>query len=85
MMQKNGTLYLEDGEHSAKQLFDAVLHEINTCSLLKTKLPYQEFVLPARKVIEKDPGWVGHFEDPDNQKFFLSDVHDYLYLKYGRN
>ena len=83
-MQQDGTLYLAEDEETLDILFDAVVVAISDSGLLKTKLPYTEFVLPSRKVIEGDEGWVGHFKERDNRKFFLSDIYDYLYLIYGR-
>ena len=85
MMQMNGTLYLKEDEQSLDTLFDAVVQAITACTVLKPKLPYNEFVLPSRKVLEGDHGWIGHFEERDNRRFFLSDIYDYLYLLYGRN
>ncbi|HHD77308.1 MAG TPA: hypothetical protein ENK97_00795 [Campylobacteraceae bacterium] len=85
MMQQDGTLYLDEDDARLDTLFDAVVHAICECGPLKTKLPYNEFVLPSRKVLEGDAGWVGHFKERDNRRFFLSDIHDYLTLLYGRN
>lgn len=85
MLQQDGTLYLNEDNEALDTIFDAVIQAITSCSLLKTKLPYNEFVLPSRKVIEGDSGWVGHFEERDNRRFFLSDIYDYLYLLYGRH
>ncbi|UFH58368.1 hypothetical protein [Sulfurovum mangrovi] len=85
MMQMNGTLYLKEDEQSLDTLFDAVIQAITTATVLKPKLPYNEFVLPSRKVLEGDQGWIGHFEERDNRRFFLSDIYDYLYLLYGRS
>jgi len=85
MMRKDGKLYLDEDEERLDMLFDAVITAITTCTILKLKLPYNEFVLPSRKVLEHDEGWVGHFEERDNRRFFLSDIYDYLYLLYGRN
>ena len=85
MMQMNGTLYLKEDEHTLDTLFDAVVQAITTSTVLKPKLPYNEFVLPSRKVLEGDQGWIGHFEERDNRRFFLSDIYDYLYLLYGRS
>lgn len=78
------TLYLQAEGERLDELFDAVVTAINDCGPLKAKLPYNEFVIPCRKVAEGDPGWVGHFEDRDNRRFFLSDVHDYLILFYKK-
>lgn len=85
MMQMNGSLYLKEDEACLDTLFDAVVQAITACTVLKPKLPYKEFVLPSRKVLEGDQGWVGHFEERDNRRFFLSDIYDYLYLVYGRS
>jgi len=83
-MQQNGTLYLDDNDEKVDTLYEAVVDAINDCGLLKPTLPYNEFVLPCRKVREHDSGWVGHFDERDNRRFFLSDIYDYLYLLYGR-
>ena len=85
MMQQDGTLYLDQDEEKLDMLFDAVIMAITDCTELKLKLPYYEFVLPSRKVLELDGGWVGHFADRDNRRFFLSDIYDYLYLMYHRH
>ena len=85
MLRKDGKLYLDKDEEVLDMLFDAVTAAITDCTVLKLKLPYNEFVLPSRKVLEQDKGWVGHFEERDNRRFFLSDVHDYLYLLYGHS
>jgi hypothetical protein len=84
LMKRDGRLYLEEETEILDQLFMAVIQAIDTSTALKLQLPYQEFVLPSRKVLNKDPGWVRHFKDRDNCRFFLSDVHDYLRLRYGR-
>ena len=83
-MQQDGTLYLDEDEEKLDDLYEAVVDAINACGLLKPTLPYNEFVLPCRRVREDDSGWVGHFEERDNRRFFLSDIYDYLYLLYGR-
>ena len=83
-MQQDGTLYLDEDEEKLDDLYEAVVDAINDCGLLKPTLPYNEFVLPCRRVRENDSGWVGHFEERDNRRFFLSDIYDYLYLLYGR-
>ena len=82
--QKDGNLYLAEESESLDMLFDAVINAINSCGSLKPHLPYNEFVRPSRKVLEGDAGWVGHFEERDNRRFFLSDIHDYLYLLYAK-
>lgn len=83
-MHMDGSLYLGDDEETLDTLFDAVVQAINDTTLLKPSLPYNEFVLPSRKVLENDAGWVGHFEERDNRRFFLSDIYDYLSLLYSR-
>lgn len=85
LFQQDGTLYLKDDDESLDSLFEAVIHAVSDCGTLKAKLPYMEFVLPSRKVIEGDDGWVGHFEERDNRRFFLSDIYDYFHLMYGRH
>lgn len=84
-MQQDGTLYLQEDDEKLDELYEAVVDAINACGLLKPTLPYNEFVLPCRKVRENDSGWIGHFEERDNRRFFLSDIYDYLYLLYGRH
>ncbi len=81
--RRDGKLYLDGETETLDALFDAVVGAINDCGPLKAQLPYNEFVLPCRKVAEGDPGWVGHFEERDNRRFFLSDVHDFLRLFYA--
>ena len=84
MMQIDGSIYLEEDSEKIDTLYEAVVDAINDCGLLKPTLPYNEFVLPCRKVREGDRGWIGHFEEWDNRRFFMSDVYDYLVLLYGR-
>jgi hypothetical protein len=81
--RRDGKLYLDGDEETLDSLFDAVVDAINDCGPLKPQLPYNEFVLPSRLTAEGDPGWVGHFEERDNRRFFLSDVHDFLRLFYA--
>lgn len=81
--QKDGNLYLTKDEESLDMLFDAVVDAINAAGPLKAKLPYNEFVHPCKMVKQNDAGWVGHFQERDNRRFFLSDIHDYLKLVYG--
>jgi len=76
-------LYLTKDEESLDMLFDAVVDAINAAGPLKAKLPYNEFVHPCKMVQQNDAGWVGHFQERDNRRFFLSDIHDYLKLVYG--
>ena len=82
--QKDGSLYLVEDVGSLDMLFDAVVNAINDCGPLKAQLPFNEFVRPSREVAAGDPGWVGHFEERDNRRFFLSDIYDYLRLMYGK-
>lgn len=81
--QKNGNLYLTEDNDSLDMLYDAIVDAINECGVLKAELPYQEFVHPCKQVRAGDAGWIGHFEERDNRRFFLSDIHDYLQLVYG--
>lgn len=74
-------LYLVEDPFKIDLLFEEVVDQINHCGILKTKLPFIEFVKPSREFADGDPGWVGHFEDDrDNKRFFLSDVYDFLTL-----
>ncbi len=80
--RSDGNLYQSDDDEKVDAVFEAVIVAIDSCGELKPHLPYNEFVRPSRAVLEGDPGWVGHFEERDNRKFFLSDVHDFLRLFY---
>jgi hypothetical protein len=82
--RRDGKLYLDESRETLDAIFDAVVDAINACGPLKPHLPYNEFVLPSRLTAEGDPGWVGHFEERDNRRFFLSDVYDYLRLFYSK-
>ncbi len=73
-------LYLVKDPFKIDLLFDDVVDAINNATVLKTKLPHIEFVLPSREIAKGDAGWIGHFEDRDNKRFFLSDVYDFLTL-----
>lgn len=81
--QKDGQLYLTNENEVLDDLYEAVVDAINDCGPLKAQLPYQEFVHPCKMVRENDSGWIGHFNERDNRRFFLSDIHDYLKLIYG--
>jgi len=81
--QKYGSLYLNEDVESLDVLFNSVVDAINDCGPLKAQLPYTEFVHPCKQVRDGDAGWVGHFEERDNRRFFLSDIYDYLKLIYG--
>ena len=82
--QKDGNLYLTADDETLDAIFEAVVNAINDCGPLKATLPYNEFVLPSKLTAAGDPGWAGHFEERDNRRFFLSDIHDYFQLLYGR-
>lgn len=82
--QQDGSLYMGDDIQTLDALFDAVVAAINDSGPLKAALPFNEFVRPSREVAAGDSGWVGHFEERDNRRFFLSDIHDYLQLMYGK-
>jgi hypothetical protein len=82
--QRDGSLYLIDDEETLDALFDAVVDAINDCGTLKAQLPHREFIHPSKMVAEGDKGWVGHFEDRDNRRFFLSDIYDFLKLFYDK-
>lgn len=79
----DGQIYMSHDCDAICNLFDSVVASICETTLLKPELPYQEFVHPSNQVIAGDPGWVGHFEELDNKKFFLSDVYDFLTLYFG--
>lgn len=76
----DGTLYKWDDNDKVDTLFEAVVTAINDCGILKPQLPQKEFVVPCRKYAAGDRGWREHFDNRDNRRFFLSDVHDYLTL-----
>jgi len=79
---KDGNLYLTQDDETLDTLYDAVINAINDCGSLKAELPYQEFVHPCKQLLAGDAGWIGHFNERDNRRFFLSDIHDYLSLLY---
>ncbi|MBU0632949.1 hypothetical protein KKA17_09900 [bacterium] len=81
--QRDGSLYLIEDEETLDELFDAVVDAINNCGSFKMMLPYTEFVHPCKQVRAGDEGWIGHFKERDNRRFFLSDIYDYLKLIYG--
>ena len=82
--KRDGELYLNEDTQTLNSLFDAVVLAINSCGPLKSELPYNEFVLPSKRIEEGDEGWRGHFEDLDNRRFFLSDVYDFLSMFYSK-
>jgi len=82
--KRDGELYLNEETQTLNELFDAVVDAINAAGILKTQLPYNEFVLPSKRIQEGDAGWIGHFNEADNQRFFLSDVYDFLRLFYSK-
>jgi hypothetical protein len=80
--QRDGSLYLIEDEETLDALFDAIVFAINDSGIFKTMLPYIEFVYPCKRVYEGDAGWIGHFDERDNRRFFLSDLYDFLKLFY---
>jgi hypothetical protein len=76
----DGNLYLDIDDEKLDTLFDTITLSITQCGVLKAKLPYREFVQPSQKYTDNEQSWRGHFEDRDNRRFFLSDVHDFLTL-----
>lgn len=80
---KDGKLYLNIDDDMLDDLFENVTQAINECGVLKPTLPYDIFVHPSKQYWADDQSWVGHFEDRDNRRFFLSDIHDYLILFQG--
>ncbi len=82
--KRDGELYLNEDTQTLNELFAAVVLAINTSGVLKTQLPYNEFVLPSKRIDEGDEGWIGHFSEADNRRFFLSDVYDFLKLFYSK-
>jgi len=76
--QKNGKLYLDDDIESLDSLFDATVDAINSCGTFKI-----EFVHPCKEIAAGDDGWIGHFNERDNRRFFLSDLYDFLKLFYS--
>ena len=82
--KRDGGLYLNEDTQTLNELFDAVVLAINTAGPLRAQLPSVEFVLPSKRIQEGDEGWIGHFQDLDNRRFFLSDVYDFLSLFYSK-
>jgi len=80
--QKNGSLYLDDDIEALDSLFDAIVDAVNSCGTFKIELPYIEFVHPCKEIEAGDKGWIGHFDERDNRRFFLSDLYDFLKLFY---
>jgi len=81
--QRNGTLYLDHDTNVLDELFDAIVDAVNECGSLKLELPYTEFVHPCKELSRGDEGWIGHFKERDNRRFFLSDLYDFLKLFYS--
>jgi len=81
---KDGSLYLLEDKEIIDTLFYAVIEAINNSGPLKPQLPYKEFVYPCKELSLGNKGWIEHFEDRDNRKFFLSDIYDYLQLFYQK-
>jgi len=82
MYKKDATLYMLEDEQSLDSVFEAVVATIDDSGDFKLQLPYQEFVHPSQEFMRGDKGWVGHFENRDNRRFFLSDVYDFICLFY---
>jgi len=81
--QRNGSLYLDNDIQTLDSLFDATVDAINNCGTFKIELPYTEFVHPCKEIAAGDAGWIGHFNERDNRRFFLSDIYDFLKLFYS--
>jgi len=76
----DGKIYLNSHNDVIEDLFRAVIHAINGSHFLQGHLPFYEFVHPSLQVLNGDSGWVGHFKELENCRFFLSDIYDFLYL-----
>jgi hypothetical protein len=77
-------LYHYDEDDRLDELFDAIVHAINDCGMLKPLLPREEFVVPCRGILNKERAWLQRFEHQDTRAFFLSDIYDFLKLFTGR-
>ena len=80
----DGKLYHHDEDDRLDDLFDAVVNAIDDCGVLKPLLPYEEFVLPCREILNKEKKWLQRFEHRDTRAFFLSDIYDFLKLFTGK-
>jgi len=80
----DGKLYNYEEDDRLDDLFDAVVHAINDSGILKPLLPQEEFVIPCRGILQKDPAWMQRFDHQDTRAFFLSDIYDFLRLFVGR-
>lgn len=80
----DGKLYHHEEDNRLDELFDAVVHAINECGMLKPLLPHDEFVVPCRGLLNKERAWLQRFEHQDTRAFFLSDIYDFLKLFTGR-
>lgn len=80
----DGRLYHYDEDDRLDELFDAVVHAIHDCGILKPLLPQEEFVIPCRGVLNQERAWLQRFEHSDTRAFFLSDIYDFLRLFVGR-
>ena len=76
----DSNLFHSDNNKAVSLLFESVVDLISESAELKDNLPKKEFVIPVEKYKSNNLDWKMHFQDPDNQKFFLSDVYDYLLL-----
>lgn len=80
----DGKLYRYEGDDRLDELFDAVVHAIHDCGILKPLLPREEFVVPCRGILNQEKAWLQRFEHHDTRAFFLSDIYDFLKLFTGR-
>lgn len=80
----DGKLYHYDEDNRLDELFDAVVHAINDCGMLKPLLPHEEFVVPCRGLLNRERAWLQRFEHQDTRAFFLSDIYDFLKLFTGK-
>lgn len=82
--QMDGKLYNREESDRLEELFDAVVHAINDCGVLKPLLPLNEFVIPCCGLLNQEKAWLQRFEHRDTRAFFLSDIYDFLKLFTGR-
>lgn len=80
----DGKLYHYDDDNRLDELFDAVVHAVDDCGVLKPLLPQAEFVIPCRGILRKERAWLQRFAHQDTKAFFLSDIYDFLKLFTGR-
>lgn len=80
----DGKLYHSDDDSRLDELFDAIVHAIDDCGILKAFLPQAEFVIPCRGIVMNERAWMQRFSHRDTRAFFLSDIYDFLKLFTGR-